>query len=161
RARRLRADRRAVRVHRAARVFAAAAGARAVRPAGGDRALGPVRAAGGGQHGLGAALDPDQGDDPAVPLLRRVVDAGAGARHGDAAGADPAAARRGRAVTPVFVLAAGGTGGHLFPAEAVARLLVASGGAVHLLTDRRADHFAAAVPGVTIDRVRAGRFGGG
>jgi UDP-N-acetylglucosamine--N-acetylmuramyl-(pentapeptide) pyrophosphoryl-undecaprenol N-acetylglucosamine transferase len=60
-----------------------------------------------------------------------------------------------------YVLAAGGTGGHLFPAEAVGRLLVANGGAVHLLTDRRADAFAAAVPGVTIDRVRAGRFGGG
>jgi len=64
-------------------------------------------------------------------------------------------------VSPTYVLAAGGTGGHLFPAEAVARLLVASGGAVHLLTDRRADAFAAAVPGVTIDLVRAGRFGGG
>jgi UDP-N-acetylglucosamine--N-acetylmuramyl-(pentapeptide) pyrophosphoryl-undecaprenol N-acetylglucosamine transferase len=60
-----------------------------------------------------------------------------------------------------YVLAAGGTGGHLFPAEAVGRLLVANGGAVHLLTDRRADAFAAAVPGVTIDLVRAGRFGGG
>jgi UDP-N-acetylglucosamine--N-acetylmuramyl-(pentapeptide) pyrophosphoryl-undecaprenol N-acetylglucosamine transferase len=60
-----------------------------------------------------------------------------------------------------YVLAAGGTGGHLFPAEAVGRLLVASGGAVHLLTDRRADAFAAAVPGVTIDRVRAGQLGGG
>ena len=64
-------------------------------------------------------------------------------------------------MSPVFVLAAGGTGGHLFPAEAVARLLVAHGGTVHLLTDRRADAFAAAVPGVTIDRVRAGRLGGG
>jgi UDP-N-acetylglucosamine--N-acetylmuramyl-(pentapeptide) pyrophosphoryl-undecaprenol N-acetylglucosamine transferase len=64
-------------------------------------------------------------------------------------------------VSPVYVLAAGGTGGHLFPAEAVARLLVEHGGAVHLLTDRRADAFAAAVPGVTIDLVRAGRFGGG
>jgi UDP-N-acetylglucosamine--N-acetylmuramyl-(pentapeptide) pyrophosphoryl-undecaprenol N-acetylglucosamine transferase len=64
-------------------------------------------------------------------------------------------------VSPVYVLAAGGTGGHLFPAEAVARLLVESGSTVHLLTDRRADSFAAAVPGVTIDRVRAGRFGGG
>ncbi len=60
-----------------------------------------------------------------------------------------------------FVLAAGGTGGHLFPAEAVARLLIASGGAVHLLTDQRADRFAASVPGVTIDLVRAGRLGGG
>jgi UDP-N-acetylglucosamine--N-acetylmuramyl-(pentapeptide) pyrophosphoryl-undecaprenol N-acetylglucosamine transferase len=64
-------------------------------------------------------------------------------------------------VSPVYVLAAGGTGGHLFPAEAVARLLVEGGGAVHLLTDRRADGFAAAVPGVTVDRVHAGRFGGG
>jgi hypothetical protein len=32
---------------------------------------------------------------------------------------------------------------------------------VHLVTDRRADAFAEAVPGVTIDRVRAGRLGGG
>jgi UDP-N-acetylglucosamine--N-acetylmuramyl-(pentapeptide) pyrophosphoryl-undecaprenol N-acetylglucosamine transferase len=64
-------------------------------------------------------------------------------------------------VRATFVLAAGGTGGHLFPAEAVARLLVASGGTVHLLTDRRADNFAAAVPGVTIDLVRAGQLGGG
>ena len=64
-------------------------------------------------------------------------------------------------MSPVYVLAAGGTGGHLFPAEAVARRLVAGGGAVHLLTDRRADAFAEAVPGVTIDRVRAGQLGGG
>jgi UDP-N-acetylglucosamine--N-acetylmuramyl-(pentapeptide) pyrophosphoryl-undecaprenol N-acetylglucosamine transferase len=64
-------------------------------------------------------------------------------------------------VKATYVLAAGGTGGHLFPAEAVARLLVASGGTVHLLTDRRADNFAAAVPGVTIDLVRAGQLGGG
>jgi UDP-N-acetylglucosamine--N-acetylmuramyl-(pentapeptide) pyrophosphoryl-undecaprenol N-acetylglucosamine transferase len=61
----------------------------------------------------------------------------------------------------LYVLAAGGTGGHLFPAEAVARLLVARGGAVHLLTDRRADAFAASVPGVTVDLVRAGRIDGG
>jgi UDP-N-acetylglucosamine--N-acetylmuramyl-(pentapeptide) pyrophosphoryl-undecaprenol N-acetylglucosamine transferase len=64
-------------------------------------------------------------------------------------------------MSPVYVLAGGGTGGHLFPAEAVARLLIAHGGLVHLLTDRRADAFAEAIPGVTIDRVRAGRLGGG
>ena len=64
-------------------------------------------------------------------------------------------------MSPIYVFAAGGTGGHLFPAEAVARLLVAHGGTVHLLTDRRADAFAASVPGVTIDLVRAGRLGGG
>jgi UDP-N-acetylglucosamine--N-acetylmuramyl-(pentapeptide) pyrophosphoryl-undecaprenol N-acetylglucosamine transferase len=64
-------------------------------------------------------------------------------------------------VKPVYVLAAGGTGGHLFPAEAVARILVESGAAVHLLTDGRAEAFADRVPGVTIDRVRSGRLGGG
>jgi UDP-N-acetylglucosamine--N-acetylmuramyl-(pentapeptide) pyrophosphoryl-undecaprenol N-acetylglucosamine transferase len=63
--------------------------------------------------------------------------------------------------TPTYVLAAGGTGGHLFPAEAVARLLVEHGAAVHLLTDRRADAFAASVPGVAVDLVRAGQLGGG
>ncbi|HZE46111.1 MAG TPA: glycosyltransferase, partial [Xanthobacteraceae bacterium] len=60
-----------------------------------------------------------------------------------------------------FVLAAGGTGGHLFPAEALARELVRQGGRVHLATDRRADAFAEKVPGVTVCQVRAGRFGGG
>ena len=35
------------------------------------------------------------------------------------------------------VLAAGGTGGHMFPAEALARALMARGVAVALVTDRR------------------------
>ena len=60
-----------------------------------------------------------------------------------------------------FVLAAGGTGGHLFPAQALAELLVAEGAAVHLSTDQRADAFAAALPGVAICRIWAGRIGGG
>jgi UDP-N-acetylglucosamine--N-acetylmuramyl-(pentapeptide) pyrophosphoryl-undecaprenol N-acetylglucosamine transferase len=58
------------------------------------------------------------------------------------------------------VLAAGGTGGHLFPAEAVARELLKRGRAVHLFTDRRADSFAETLPGATLHRVSAGRFGG-
>ena len=41
-----------------------------------------------------------------------------------------------------FVLAAGGTGGHLFPAEALATELVQRGRQVHLLTDSRANAFA-------------------
>jgi len=64
-------------------------------------------------------------------------------------------------VSRVFVLAAGGTGGHLFPAEALARQLVKGGAQVHLATDRRADAFAADVPGVSATLVRAGRLGGG
>jgi UDP-N-acetylglucosamine--N-acetylmuramyl-(pentapeptide) pyrophosphoryl-undecaprenol N-acetylglucosamine transferase len=64
-------------------------------------------------------------------------------------------------VKGVYVLAAGGTGGHLFPAEAVARILVGSGSEVHLFTDRRMDAFAETVPGVTVNQVHAGRIGGG
>jgi UDP-N-acetylglucosamine--N-acetylmuramyl-(pentapeptide) pyrophosphoryl-undecaprenol N-acetylglucosamine transferase len=60
-----------------------------------------------------------------------------------------------------FVLAAGGTGGHLFPAEALARELVRQGNEVHLASDRRADAFAEKVPGINVCQVRAGRFGGG
>ena len=60
-----------------------------------------------------------------------------------------------------FVLAAGGTGGHLFPAQALAAELVGHGRQVHLLTDSRTDTFAARVPGVEVHNVRASRLGGG
>ena len=79
-----------------------------------------------------------QGHDPAVHLLRRLVDDLARLRHGHAARADArASARRDARPTaaswrrretglmararPLVLLAAGGTGGHLFPAEALAR----------------------------------------
>jgi UDP-N-acetylglucosamine--N-acetylmuramyl-(pentapeptide) pyrophosphoryl-undecaprenol N-acetylglucosamine transferase len=64
-------------------------------------------------------------------------------------------------MAPTFVVAAGGTGGHLFPAQALAEQFVASGAAVLLATDRRADAFAAAIPGVVVSQVWAGRIGGG
>ena len=55
-----------------------------------------------------------------------------------------------------IVLAAGGTGGHIFPAEALARELIARGRCVALITDRRGKSFA--VEGVATHRIRAGRF---
>jgi UDP-N-acetylglucosamine--N-acetylmuramyl-(pentapeptide) pyrophosphoryl-undecaprenol N-acetylglucosamine transferase len=64
-------------------------------------------------------------------------------------------------VSAPFVLAAGGTGGHVFPAEALAGELLARGCSVHLLCDGRADGFARRVPGVEVHHVRAGRLGGG
>jgi UDP-N-acetylglucosamine--N-acetylmuramyl-(pentapeptide) pyrophosphoryl-undecaprenol N-acetylglucosamine transferase len=62
---------------------------------------------------------------------------------------------------PSVVLAAGGTGGHLFPAEALAGRLIAQGARVHLATDRRVDQLARAVPGLEVSQVCAGRLGGG
>jgi UDP-N-acetylglucosamine--N-acetylmuramyl-(pentapeptide) pyrophosphoryl-undecaprenol N-acetylglucosamine transferase len=64
-------------------------------------------------------------------------------------------------VSRVFVLAAGGTGGHLFPAEALAIELKSRGEEVHLLSDDRAEVFAARLPQIAIHQVRAGRFGSG
>ena len=48
----------------------------------------------------------------------------------------------------VIMLAAGGTGGHLFPAEALAHELNSRGWAVHLATDSRANRFAGTFPAV-------------
>ena len=60
-----------------------------------------------------------------------------------------------------IVLAAGGTGGHMFPAEALARELLARGFTVALVTDRRGQAFGDKAPDVAVHRIRAGRLDAG
>ncbi len=52
----------------------------------------------------------------------------------------------GRVPAPHAVLAAGGTGGHMFPAEALAEVLLARGWRVSLLTDSRGVRYAGGFP---------------
>ncbi|WP_309085286.1 undecaprenyldiphospho-muramoylpentapeptide beta-N-acetylglucosaminyltransferase [Chelativorans sp.] len=59
------------------------------------------------------------------------------------------------------LLCAGGTGGHLFPAEALAHALVGRGWSVHLATDDRAARFAGAFPAEETHAVQSATFGSG
>jgi UDP-N-acetylglucosamine--N-acetylmuramyl-(pentapeptide) pyrophosphoryl-undecaprenol N-acetylglucosamine transferase len=63
-------------------------------------------------------------------------------------------------VKGVILLAAGGTGGHLFPAEALAHELTARGWEVHLATDDRAERFAGMFPSTAIHPIRSATIGG-
>lgn len=54
------------------------------------------------------------------------------------------------------LLAAGGTGGHLFPAEALARVLIARGVPVELMTDTRALAYAGGFPARAVHAVPSG-----
>jgi UDP-N-acetylglucosamine--N-acetylmuramyl-(pentapeptide) pyrophosphoryl-undecaprenol N-acetylglucosamine transferase len=57
------------------------------------------------------------------------------------------------------MLAAGGTGGHLFPAEALAHELALLGFGVHLITDHRAERYAGSFPAEKIHVVRSATIG--
>lgn len=59
----------------------------------------------------------------------------------------------------IIVLAAGGTGGHLFPAEALGHELKARGYSVHLVTDSRAERFAGKFPAEDIHVVPSATIG--
>ncbi len=60
----------------------------------------------------------------------------------------------------LVVLAAGGTGGHMFPAEALAAELSGRGCRLAMVTDRRGGSWQGALDGVETHRVRAGGIAG-
>ena len=57
------------------------------------------------------------------------------------------------AAAPLILLAAGGTGGHLFPAEALSHALRAAGLRVALATDTRAEGYATQFPADSIHAI--------
>ncbi|RWA71133.1 undecaprenyldiphospho-muramoylpentapeptide beta-N-acetylglucosaminyltransferase [Mesorhizobium sp.] len=59
----------------------------------------------------------------------------------------------------VILLAAGGTGGHLFPAEALAHELIERGWEVHLATDRRAERYSGHFPAADIHSIPSATLG--
>ncbi len=62
---------------------------------------------------------------------------------------------------PLVLLAAGGTGGHLFPAEALASELAARGIVVDLVTDERAQRYGGAFPARSIHQIPSATPSGG
>jgi UDP-N-acetylglucosamine--N-acetylmuramyl-(pentapeptide) pyrophosphoryl-undecaprenol N-acetylglucosamine transferase len=65
----------------------------------------------------------------------------------------------GDATKGVILLAAGGTGGHVFPAEALAHELTQRGWSVHLVTDGRAERYAGRFPADAIHTVPSATIG--
>lgn len=64
------------------------------------------------------------------------------------------------AVSGPIVLTTGGTGGHIFPAEALAAELLGRGFALALITDRRGKEFSGALAKLPVHHIRAGGVAG-
>jgi len=64
-------------------------------------------------------------------------------------------------MSALILLASGGTGGHMFPAEALAGTLLARGYRVGLVTDIRGRGFGDRLPEVGVSRISAGGLAGG
>lgn len=63
---------------------------------------------------------------------------------------------------PLLLIAAGGTGGHMFPAQALAEAMVRQGWRVRLSTDARGARYAGGFPHVVeVTRIRSGTFARG
>ncbi len=63
---------------------------------------------------------------------------------------------------PLLLIAAGGTGGHMFPAQALAEAMIAKGWRVKLSTDKRGARYAGAFPdAVQIEEVSSATFARG
>ena len=132
-------------------------------------------AAGDHQHGGQRRARPGQGHDAALHLQRRLLHACGRLDNGHAAGRDPAPARSGArqkagirvqacnlrrqsgmgaaVAARSVMLAAGGTGGHLFPAFALAQELGRRAIPVDLVTDMRGDRYGADFPARAVYRV--------
>jgi UDP-N-acetylglucosamine--N-acetylmuramyl-(pentapeptide) pyrophosphoryl-undecaprenol N-acetylglucosamine transferase len=61
---------------------------------------------------------------------------------------------------PLVVLAAGGTGGHVFPAESLAAVLLERGYRLALVTDRRGQAYGGALGSIDTHRIAAGGIAG-
>ncbi len=138
---------------------------RSVRLDRGCRPADPVRAPGPDQPGVHHPPHSAQGHDPAVPVLWRIVGAVPRPDHRHGAGPDPrTAANENSAMSPHpatrVAIAAGGTGGHMFPAESLARELVSRGCGVDLITDSRGGSFGTDVDGIAVHRIAAGAVAG-
>ena len=59
-----------------------------------------------------------------------------------------------------IVLSAGGTGGHLFPAQALAGELLRRGRQIVVMTDQRGRHYDSVFPGALIEQVPSATFVG-